>query len=238
MVRDALRGGEDLPSESELAAHVGAVGTQTMYAEHDDVVVVGFLAGGLVYAGANSAKPHGLPSAYRLRPGDTFMLSLGCAVGGRFVEGERTFILGRADQRPAAVLRGSAGRAAGRHRRAAPGAHLRRVQRAVPRRHPGRRAGRVHRAPPGTRHRRRHARAALAGGRRRHGAAGGLRRLQRAGHLHPRARRLPDLGLHAHHRPTAPFPSPPTPNRSTTSSSPPTPTAEEPPCSSRSTATS
>jgi Xaa-Pro aminopeptidase len=94
MVRDALRGGNDLPSESELAAHVGAVGTQTMYAEHDDVVVVGFLAGGLVYAGANSAKPHGLPSAYRLRPGDTFMLSLGCAVGGRFVEGERTFILG------------------------------------------------------------------------------------------------------------------------------------------------
>lgn len=94
VVRDALRGGGDLPSESELAAHVGAVGTQTMYAEHDDVVVVGFLAGGLVYAGANSAKPHGLPSAYRLRPGDTFMLSLGCAVGGRFVEGERTFILG------------------------------------------------------------------------------------------------------------------------------------------------
>jgi len=94
MVRDALRGGRDLPSESELAAHVGAVGTQTMYTEHDDVVVVGFLAGGLVYAGANSAKPHGLPSAYRLRPGDTFMLSLGCAVGGRFVEGERTFILG------------------------------------------------------------------------------------------------------------------------------------------------
>lgn len=94
MVRDALRAGGDLPSESQLAAHVGAVGTQTMYAEHDDVVVVGFLAGGLVYAGANSAKPHGLPSAYRLRPGDTFMLSLGCAVGGRFVEGERTFILG------------------------------------------------------------------------------------------------------------------------------------------------
>lgn len=94
MVRDALRGGRGLPSESQLAAHVGAVGTQTMYAEHDDVVVVGFLAGGLVYAGANSAKPHGLPSAYRLRPGDTFMLSLGCAVGGRFVEGERTFILG------------------------------------------------------------------------------------------------------------------------------------------------
>ena len=59
------------------------------------------LAGGLVYAGANSAVPHGLPSGYRLRPGDTFMLSLGCAVGGRFVEGERTFVLGEpsAEQR-------------------------------------------------------------------------------------------------------------------------------------------
>jgi Xaa-Pro dipeptidase len=94
LVADAVTAGGELPSESELAAHVGSVGIRTMYAEHDDVVVVGFLAGGLVYAGANSVKPHGLPSGYRLRNGDTFMLSLGCAVGGRFVEGERTFILG------------------------------------------------------------------------------------------------------------------------------------------------
>jgi Xaa-Pro dipeptidase len=100
LVRDAVTAGGPLPSESELAAHVGRTGTSTMYAEHDDVVVIGFLAGGLVYAGPNSAKPHGLPSSYRLRPGDTFMLSLGCAVGGRFVEGERTFLLGEptADQ--------------------------------------------------------------------------------------------------------------------------------------------
>jgi len=94
LVADALKGGGPMPSESELAAHVGRVGTSMMYAEHADVVVPGFLAGGLVYAGPNSAKPHGLPSSYRLRAGDTFMLSLGCAVGGRFVEGERTFILG------------------------------------------------------------------------------------------------------------------------------------------------
>lgn len=94
LVTDAVADGGSMPSESELAAHVGRVGTSTMYAEHEDVVVLGFLAGGLVYAGPNSAKPHGLPSSYRLRPGDTFMLSLGCAVGGRFVEGERTFILG------------------------------------------------------------------------------------------------------------------------------------------------
>lgn len=101
LVTDAVTAGGPLPSEQELAGHVGSVGVGTMYAEHRDVVVVSFLAGGLVYAGANSAIPHGLPSAYRLAPGDTFMLSLGCAVGGRFVEGERTFVLGEpsAEQR-------------------------------------------------------------------------------------------------------------------------------------------
>jgi Xaa-Pro dipeptidase len=80
---------------------VTGTGVSLMYAEHDSVVVVSPLAGGLVYAGANSAFPHGLPSGYRLAPGDTFMLSLGCAVGGRFVEGERTFVLGEptAEQR-------------------------------------------------------------------------------------------------------------------------------------------
>ena len=65
-----------------------------MYAEHEDVVVVGFLAGGLVYAGAEQRPAARAALRNRLRPGDTFMLSLGCAVGGRFVEGERTFLLG------------------------------------------------------------------------------------------------------------------------------------------------
>jgi Xaa-Pro aminopeptidase len=94
LVADAIAAGGDLPSEAELAAHVGRTGVGRMYAEHREVVPISFLAGGLVYSGANSAIPHGLPSAYRLRPGDTFMLSLGAAVGGRFVEGERTFVLG------------------------------------------------------------------------------------------------------------------------------------------------
>ncbi|MDN4597058.1 M24 family metallopeptidase [Leifsonia virtsii] len=94
LIRESVAAGGALPSEAELASHVGGVGVSTMYAEHDDVIVVSPLAGGLVYAGANSAYPHGLPSGYRLQPGDTFMLSLGCAVGGRFVEGERTFVLG------------------------------------------------------------------------------------------------------------------------------------------------
>jgi Xaa-Pro aminopeptidase len=101
LVEEAVAAGGPLPSEAELAGHVSRTGTGTMYAEHEGVVVVSPLAGGLVYAGANSAHPHGLPSAYRPRPGDTFMLSLGCAVGGRFVEGERTFVLGEptAEQR-------------------------------------------------------------------------------------------------------------------------------------------
>jgi Xaa-Pro dipeptidase len=101
LVREAVATCGDLPSEAELAAHVTRVGTGTMYSEHTDVVVVSPLAGGLVYAGENSVYPHGLPSGYRLRAGDTFQLSLGCAVGGRFVEGERTFVLGEpsAEQR-------------------------------------------------------------------------------------------------------------------------------------------
>ncbi|SDG32523.1 Xaa-Pro aminopeptidase [Sinosporangium album] len=100
LVRDALADG-GLPTETELASHVIAYGSRTMYAEHDDVVVVPMLTGGLVYGGANSAQPHRLPGGDRLRAGETFMLSLGCAVGGRFVESERTFILGEptADQR-------------------------------------------------------------------------------------------------------------------------------------------
>lgn len=100
LVRDAVAAGGPMPSESELAAAVTSHGVRTMYAEHDDVVVVPLLAGGLVYAGARSALPHGLASGYRMQPGDPFMLSLGCAVGGRYVECERTFILGEptADQ--------------------------------------------------------------------------------------------------------------------------------------------
>ena len=65
-----------------------------MYAEHEDVVVGQMLAGGLVYTGKNAAFPHGLPSAERVKPGETFILSLGCAVGGRFAESERTFVMG------------------------------------------------------------------------------------------------------------------------------------------------
>lgn len=94
LVTDAVAAGGALPTEAELERHVTSVGTALMYAEHRNVVVASLLAGGLVYSGANSAFPHGLPSVNRLKAGDTFMLSLGCAVGGRFIEGERTFVLG------------------------------------------------------------------------------------------------------------------------------------------------
>lgn len=94
LVTDAIAAEGELPTEAELERHVTATGTAIMYAEHRNVVVASLLAGGLVYSGANSAFPHGLPSVNRLKAGDTFMLSLGCAVGGRFIEGERTFVLG------------------------------------------------------------------------------------------------------------------------------------------------
>jgi Xaa-Pro dipeptidase len=83
-----------LPTESQLADHVAREGSQWMYDTHTDVVVVPMLAAGLVYAGANTAFPHGLPSSYRLKAGDTVILSLGGAVGGRYAESERTFFLG------------------------------------------------------------------------------------------------------------------------------------------------
>lgn len=94
LVRERLASGGEMPSEAELAGHVTRHGTGLMYAEHEDVVVTSLLAGGLVYTGPNAAFPHGLPSATRLAPGDAFILSLGCAVGGRYAESERTFILG------------------------------------------------------------------------------------------------------------------------------------------------
>ena len=143
-----------------------------MYAEHIDVVVVSMLAGGLVYAGANSAYPHGLPSGYRLRPGDTFMLSLGCAVGGRFVEGERTFVLGEPtdEQRRFHETIRLAQEVGGQAIR--PGAECRSANAACLAVVARRRARPVPAAPAGPRHRARHARAAVAGGRRRDRARG------------------------------------------------------------------
>ncbi|TDC04528.1 aminopeptidase P family protein [Nonomuraea longispora] len=101
LIEDALRSGGPLPSEGDLARHVIGHGTDAMYQRYDHVIYTTKLAGGLVYAGPNSAHPHGLPSRRRLEPGDTVILSLGAAVGSRFVESERTFVIDEpsADQR-------------------------------------------------------------------------------------------------------------------------------------------
>ncbi|WP_229401674.1 M24 family metallopeptidase [Micromonospora okii] len=94
LIEEALAGGGPLPREDEIARHVVGYGTDRMYAEYDLVVYTTKLAGGLVYAGPNSALPHGLPTRRRVQPGDTLILSLGAAVASRFVESERTFVIG------------------------------------------------------------------------------------------------------------------------------------------------
>ncbi|GAB3267551.1 M24 family metallopeptidase [Arthrobacter pigmenti] len=94
LIEASIAGSENLPTEAELAEHVVRAGSTWMYKTHEDVVVVPMLAAGLVYSGANTAFPHGLPSSYRLQAGDTMILSLGGAVGGRYAESERTFFLG------------------------------------------------------------------------------------------------------------------------------------------------
>ncbi len=94
LIESALAVGRALPTEGELARHVIGYGTDRMYADYDHVVYTTKLAGGLVYAGRNSARPHGLPSSRRLEVGDTLILSLGSAVASRFVESERTFVIG------------------------------------------------------------------------------------------------------------------------------------------------
>jgi len=94
LIEDALWGGKPLPSEGSLARHVISHGTELMHDRFDHVVYTTKLAGGLVYAGPNSARPHGLPSSRRLAIGDTLILSLGAAVASRFVESERTFVIG------------------------------------------------------------------------------------------------------------------------------------------------
>lgn len=94
LIEASLSDGQPLPTESQLADHVVREGARWMYATHEDIVVVPMLTGGLVYAGENTAFPHGLPSKNRLQMGDTVILSLGGAVGGRYAESERTFFLG------------------------------------------------------------------------------------------------------------------------------------------------
>lgn len=94
LVTEAFRAGKPLPSEIALEAHVVRHALDIMENEHEDIMNVPTLAGGLVYGGPNSAYPHGIISHRRIQPGEGFILSLGCRVGGRSAESERTFVLG------------------------------------------------------------------------------------------------------------------------------------------------
>jgi len=94
LIEEALHAGRPLPTEGDLAREVIGFGTDRIYERYSHVIYTTKLAGGLVYAGPNAARPHGLPSRRRLEIGDTLILSLGAAVGSRFVESERTFVIG------------------------------------------------------------------------------------------------------------------------------------------------
>jgi len=100
MISDAFHSGGQMPTEIEVESYIMRHALDVMNREHEDIMLVQGIAGGLVYGGLNSAFPHGMPSARRFQKGESFMLSLGCRVGGRAAESERTFILGEpsADQ--------------------------------------------------------------------------------------------------------------------------------------------
>jgi len=93
MITDAFASGSAIPTEIEVESFIIRHALTEM-GKHDDIMLVQGIAGGLVYGGPNSAFPHGMPSLRRFQRGESFMLSLGCRVGGRAAESERTFILG------------------------------------------------------------------------------------------------------------------------------------------------
>lgn len=94
LIGEALRNNTVMPTEIEIESHIIRHALDTMYREHDDIMLVQGTAGGLVYSGQRSAFPHGMPSGHRPQRGESIILSLGCRVGGRAAESERTFILG------------------------------------------------------------------------------------------------------------------------------------------------
>lgn len=94
MIRDAMRKGGTLPSEVEIESYVSRHAMRTMHEEHEDVMLVQGLASGLVYSGPRSAFPHGMPTGHPVKIGESIILSLGCRVGARASESERTFFIG------------------------------------------------------------------------------------------------------------------------------------------------
>lgn len=94
LIADAMRSGGNLPSEIEIESYVSRHAMKIMHEEHADVTLVQGLASGLVYSGARSAFPHGMPTGIPIRKGESIILSLGCRVGGRAAESERTLFIG------------------------------------------------------------------------------------------------------------------------------------------------
>lgn len=94
LIAEAVRRGGELPSEIEIESFVSRHAMSIMYAEHDELMLVQGLASGLVYSGVRSSFPHGMPTGNPVQRGESLILSLGCRVGGRAAESERTFFIG------------------------------------------------------------------------------------------------------------------------------------------------
>ncbi|AJY44947.1 M24 family metallopeptidase [Martelella endophytica] len=94
LIADAMASGGVLPSEIEIESYVSRHAMKIMHEEHEGVMLVQGLASGLVYSGARSAFPHGMPTGNPVKRGESIILSLGCRVGGRAAESERTLFIG------------------------------------------------------------------------------------------------------------------------------------------------
>jgi len=94
LIGEAVRKGGELPSEIEIEQHVSRHAMNIMYSEHEELMLVQGLASGLVYSGIRSSFPHGMPTGNPVKRGESLILSLGCRVGGRAAESERTFFIG------------------------------------------------------------------------------------------------------------------------------------------------
>ncbi len=69
--------------------------SQRMLEDLEEIVPVqGGLCGGLVCSGENGALPHAMPSARKVKKGESIILSFGATVGGYSAESERTAFLG------------------------------------------------------------------------------------------------------------------------------------------------
>ena len=93
LIAEAVRRNGDLPSEIEIESHVSRHAMKIMYEEHEELMLVQGLASGLVYSGIRSSFPHGMPTGNPVKRGESLILSLGCRVGGRAAESERTFFV-------------------------------------------------------------------------------------------------------------------------------------------------